>query len=121
MLLAILGTAGLSVFLHWGLGWEATVLAGVAAGVGAPRRGWFVGAAGGSLGWTVLVVYTAAVAAPSLRVLIDTLEALAGNIPGETVVGLTVLLGGVLGALGGGIGTLLRPWLAGPRPEAASP
>lgn len=106
--MAVIPVALLSILLHWGLGWEATVLAGIAGGAWSARGRWFVGAAGVALGWAAFVVYTAAAAPAAFRVLLDTVGALAGNIPGEAVVGLTVFLGGVLGGLGGGIGRLLH-------------
>lgn len=102
-------TALLSIGMHLALGWEWTVLAGMIGGGWASRRGWLVGGGGTALGWAVLVGYTAGVAPASLRILVDTLGALAGNIPGEAIVGLTVLLGALLGALGGHLGALLRP------------
>jgi hypothetical protein len=108
---ALLATAVLSVLLHWTLGWEATVLAGLLGGAWAERAHWLVGGAGVALGWASFVVYTAAVSPAALRVLLDTLSSLAGNIPGEALVGLTVLLGGVLGCLGGAVGRLLRVML----------
>lgn len=113
----ILVTAILSVVLHVSLGWEATVVAGAVGGIWAPRHGWFVGALGTALAWAGLVVYSSAVATPAVRVLLDTMGTLAGNIPGKALVGLTVFLGAVLGALGGAVGTVLRPLLFA---EAAS-
>lgn len=97
----------LSVLLHVGVGWEATVLAGVVGGAW-PRDRWLVGGAGVALAWGLLVLYTPVAAPAAFRVLLDTLGAFAGNIPGEIVVGLTVFLGGLLGALGAAIGRLGR-------------
>ena len=107
-------TTLLSIGLHLALGWEWTVLAGAVGGIWSPRylRGSFIGGAGTALGWAVLVIYTAAVTPSSLRLLVNTLGDLAGNIPGEVVVGSTVLLGGVLGGLGGAIGATLAPLFA---------
>ena len=100
----------LSLGAHLALGWEWTVLAGVVGGiVSRPSTGWLVGAGGTALGWASLVIYSAWMAPASLRILVDTLGSMAGNIPGAALVGMTVLLGGLLGALGGGIGTLLHP------------
>lgn len=113
--MSILLTALLSIGAHLALGWEWTVLAGIVGGLLVREPlGWLVGAFGTALGWALLVLYTAWVAPDALRILVDTFGALAGNIPGETLVGLTVLLGGLLGALGGGVGTLLRPMVDGP-------
>lgn len=104
----VLVSAILSILLHWLVGWEATVLAGLFAGFLSPHGHWFAGACAVALGSAVSVVYSAAIAPASFRVLLDTLGGLAGNIPGEAIVGLTVLLGGVLGALGGTVGHRLR-------------
>jgi hypothetical protein len=109
----VLVTALLSVALHLLVGWEWTVLAGVVVGVwsSSSLRAGAIGAGGAALGWAVFVIYTAAAAPASFRILLDTMGRLAGNIPGEAMVGMTVLLGGVLGALGAGIGGALRPLL----------
>jgi hypothetical protein len=115
----VLVVALLSVGVHLALGAEWTVLAGVVAGLWVrPSLGWLAGTVGTALGWAVLVLYTAAVAPACFRVLMDTIGTLAGNIPGEALVGLTVLLGGLLGALGGGIGSVLRPLVADRLPAA---
>jgi hypothetical protein len=107
--MALLLTALLSVGAHLALGWEWTVLAGVVGGMASrPTWGWLVGAGGTALGWAALVVYSAWIAPASFRVLLDTIASLAGNIPGEALVGMTVFLGGLLGALGGAIGALFR-------------
>lgn len=101
-------TVLLSITAHVLLGWEWTILAGVVGGaISRQHAGWFVGAGGVGLGWASLLIYTATAAPASLRILVDTLSSLAGNIPGAALVGLTVLLGSLLGALGGGIGSLL--------------
>lgn len=105
---SILLSGALSVLLHVTLGWESTLLAGIVGGFLSPRRYGLAGSAGVALGWTVLVGYTAAVAPASFRVFLGTMEAFVGTFPGEAVVGLTVFIGAVLGALGGGIGALLR-------------
>lgn len=99
---------GLILGLHVAFGWAWTVAGGVMVGLWHPRRGWVLGVGGGTLGWSTLVAYTAVTAPASLRVLLDTLGALGGNIPGEAVVGASVVLGGGLGALGGAIGTACR-------------
>lgn len=107
-LLVLLGTALLSTVLHWGLGWEATVLAGIVGGLWSGRGHWLVGASGVGLGWAGAVLYTGAVTPAAFRTLLDTLGTLGGNIPGEVLVGLTVFLGSVLGAFGGAIGGQIR-------------
>jgi putative Mn2+ efflux pump MntP len=86
----------------------ATPLAGGVAGAWSVRWHWWAGAAGVGLAWAAAAVYTAAVAPGSFRVLLDTLGALAGHVPGAVFVALPVLVGSLLGALGGGIGRQLR-------------
>lgn len=103
---------GLTVGLHVALGWAWTVAGGVLMGLWDPQHGWRLGMGGGVLGWGTLVGYTAMVAPASLQILLDTLGALGGNIPGEVVVGASVVLGGGLGALGGAIGTVCREFWA---------
>lgn len=110
---SILLSGILSVLLHVIVGWESTLLAGIVGGFLSPRWYGLSGSAGVALGWTVLVGYTAAVAPASFRVFLGTMEAFVGTFPGEGFVGLTVLIGGVIGALGGGIGALLRLTLDG--------
>ena len=110
----ILVTTLLAAGLPLLFGWEWTIVAGLVGGLWSPRlfSGSLAGGAGSALGWAALVIYTAAVAPSSVRLLVDTLGRLAGNIHGEVVVGATVLLGGVLGALGGAIGATLAPVFA---------
>lgn len=74
----------------------------------AVRRGWLVGAVGAATAWLILVVYSLSVSPASVRLLLETVGALGGNIPGEALVVGTIMLGGILGALGGSIGGLLR-------------
>lgn len=101
--------AVLALLIHLVLGWEWTILAGLAAGGLSPRYGWFVGAAGTALSWTGILIYTFAVAPASTRILLDTLSGFAGNIPGSALVALTVAFGALIGGLGGAIGMLLWP------------
>ncbi len=105
---ALLAAWGLTCGLHVALGWAWTVAGGVIVGLWQPRRGWLLGLGGAALGWATLIGYTALVAPGGLRLLLDTLGALVGNIPGEAVVGASVVLGGGLGALGGAIGSACR-------------
>lgn len=105
----ILGTAVFVLLVHLLLGWTWTVGAALAGGLLAPRHGWLVGAAGAALAWATLLIYTVTTAPAASRVLLDTVGALAGNIPGAAVVALTVMLGGLLGAVGGALGTVIRP------------
>ncbi|GIV59128.1 hypothetical protein GQ464_015365 [Rhodocaloribacter litoris] len=95
----------LSLVLHLTLGWAWTLLAGVVAGWWKGRGGWWAGAAGVGLGWLVLVAYNYAVAAAAIAEMTRVVGAILGNLPGFVVVGLTLLIGSALGALGGAAGT----------------
>jgi len=103
----LLASAAASVLLHVTLGWAWTVVAGVGAGVGRPQQGWGWGAGGVALGWGLLLGYTLFAAPESTRLLFDLIGSFQGNIPGEAVVGLSVITGAILGGLGGGLGSLV--------------
>lgn len=104
----ILLTLIIALILHLTLGWAWTSLAGVVGGFWAGRRGWLVGAAGVALDWAVLVAYNFVVAAGPVQRMTSTVGGLLGNLPGVTIVLLTVLVGAVLGALGGLVGAQAR-------------
>jgi hypothetical protein len=104
----LLATAAVTGLLHWGIGWVATPLAGVMTGLWTDRWHGLIGAAGVGGGWAGSVVYTAAVTPGAFRVLLDTLEGLAGPLPGEIFIALPVVLGSLLGGLGSGVGRCLR-------------
>jgi len=104
---ARVGAAGtaLAVVLHGVLGWAWTILAGVLAGAWYPSRGYLLGAGCVGGAWTLFVVYTALRAPEAFRTLIGLIGAFSGNMPGAAVVAGTVGLGGLIGALGGGLGS----------------
>ena len=95
----------LAFVLHLLLGWGWTLVAGIAGGVWAVRRGWLVGALGVGLDWLVWLFYDYLTAQAATAEMVRVLGATLGNLPGGAVVGLTLLLGLLLGALGGLIGT----------------
>jgi len=101
-------SAGLSVLLHLSLGWEWTVLAGLAGGLLGPQRGWMWGGSGVALGWALLIAGSYMHAPDSLGVLVDFFDHAGGNIPGIMVVGVPLLFGALLGFLGGAIGQTLH-------------
>lgn len=88
-----------------------TAVAGLAGGAWVVDRGWLVGGGAGLLSWSGWVVYTFVVAPAPTRELLRILGTLFGNIPGAAVVGATVLLGAVLGATGGWIGSETARWM----------
>ena len=98
-------TFALALVLHLLLGWGWTLAAGIAGGFWAVRRGWLVGALGVGLDWLVWLLYDYAVARAATSEMVRVLGGILGNLPGVAVVGFTLLLGLVLGALGGFVGT----------------
>lgn len=104
----ILGTVVLSIALHLLLGWGWTLLAGIAGGLWASRRGWFVGAVGVGLGWGALIGYNFIVALGPVTAMTTTMGGIIGNLPGLATVVFTLLIGILLGLLGGAIGGQIR-------------
>ena len=104
----LLATTILALVLHMLLGWAWTLLAGVVAGVWVGRRGWLVGGMGVGLSWLVLIVYNFIMASGPVGRMTETLGGILGNLPGFAVVGITLLIGVLLGTLGGGFGTQIR-------------
>ena len=95
----------LAFALHLLLGWGWTLAAGVAGGAWAVRRGWLVGALGVGLDWLAWLFYDYLTAQAATAEMVRVLGGILGNLPGGAVVGLTLLLGLVIGGLGGFIGT----------------
>lgn len=106
--LQIVMTALAAFVLHLVLGWAWTLLAGVGAGVWAGRRGWRVGGVAVGLEWLVLVGYNYVVAPAETGAMLETMGGIVGNMPGFAIVAISLLIGVLLGALGGLIGTQLR-------------
>ena len=100
----LLATAVLSLLLHLMLGWAWTAGAGIAGGAWAGRRGWLVGLAGVALGWGALIAWNLGVAPGP----VGTMAAIFGNLPGGAIVALPLVIGALLGALGGFVGSQLR-------------
>ena len=98
-------TFALAFALHLLLGWGWTLVAGIAGGFWAVRRGWLVGLLGVGLDWLAWLLYDYAVARAATSELVRILGGVLGNLPGGAVVGVTLLIGLVLGALGGFTGT----------------
>jgi hypothetical protein len=100
----------LALVIHLLLGWAWTILAGIVAGVWALRRGWLLGGAGVGLSWLVLIGYNFVVAPGPVGRMTDTMGGILGHLPGIAVVGLTLLMGVLLGTVGGGLGTQVSLW-----------
>jgi hypothetical protein len=103
-----LATAVFALALHLTLGWAWTLGAAIAGGAWAGRGGWRVGLFALLLEWGALVAYNFVVAPGPTSRMAATMGRLFGNIPGFLVVASTLLIGAVLGALGGAVGTRLR-------------
>jgi len=102
-LVAVLAMAG-----HLIAGWVWVIPAAMIGGAAVASRGWLVGMSGVGLSWTGLVIFNF-VAAPGPTVeMTRVMGALAGNLPGAAIVGLTLLSALTLGAAGGYFGASLR-------------
>ena len=111
-------TVALALVLHVVLGWKWTLLAGVAGGAWAGRRGWLVGALGVGLDFLVLVIYSFFAAPAETGTMVETVGGLFGGI-GPFLVVPTVLIGVLIGAVGGALGTAVRGLVGGARTPAA--
>lgn len=103
---------------HLLLGWIWVVPAAAAGTFGIRHLGWLVGGIGALAAWLALVVYNYMVAGNPVAVMLDTMGALLGNLPGLAIVCVTLLIGAVLGLLGGAIGERLGHVLRGGRAPA---
>ena len=104
----LVATAIFALVLHVLLGWAWTLGTGIFAGVWVGRRGWFVGGMGVGVSWLVLIVYNFFSASESVGRMTETLGGILGNLPGFAIVGITLLIGVVLGTVGGALGTQIR-------------
>lgn len=113
MLLSLAALSALA--LHILLGWQWSIVGGVAAGYGARRFAWAAGMIAVALSWMLLVVYNFAVAPAEMARFVKITSALFGNMPGPMLVLTTILIGALLGLLGGMIGGLARNLTRGPK------
>lgn len=102
----------LTVLLHVLLGWEWTILAGVAAGYVYDRRGWLLGALIVAADWLLLVLFNVLVDARAIGAMTAAVGSILGNMPSFAVVAMTLCIGFLLGLLGGAAGTQLRHLVA---------
>lgn len=98
----------LAVLLHVLLGWEWTIVAGVAAGYVYGKRGWLVGAAIVASDWLLLLVFNYFVDARAIGSMTAAMGSILGNMPSFAVVAITLLIGFLIGLVGGAAGTQLR-------------
>ncbi|HET6566811.1 MAG TPA: hypothetical protein VFG50_02530 [Rhodothermales bacterium] len=110
----------LAILLHVFFGWAWTVLAGVLAGMWIPRRGWLVGAAVVALDWLLLVIWNYVVAGHEVSRMLTAVGGIIGNLPGPVVVGVTLLVGALLGMFGGLIGSSITALARQSKTEAAA-
>lgn len=107
--------------LHLLLGWMWTPLAAVVAGLFQARWATLRGGLGVMLDWASMLLWSYAVAPRPTGEMIDVLGGILGNMPGAAIVGLTLTLAFMLGALGGLAGGLARKLGAGFGRESAVP
>lgn len=107
-----------AVLLHVILGWAWTMLAGVLAGMWVDRRGWLVGGSVVALDWLLLIGWNFVVAGHAVSRMLSTVGGIIGNMPGLAVVGVTLLIGAVVGTLGGVIGSGIAALTRGKKAEA---
>lgn len=93
---------------HILLGWQWSIVGGIAAGVAVRRLGPVVGMAAVGVSWLTLVLYNFATAPAETARFVQIAGELFGNMPTSMFVVMTILLGAVLGLLGGAIGSMLR-------------
>jgi len=118
MLLFLIALVALAI--HLLIGWPWTVLGGVLAGLVKGRWGWAYGGLGVALSWMGLVFWNYIVVPAETGKTYALLGDLLGNLSPTLVVGITLLLGAVLGMLGGLIGTQLRFLIRPPAPKTVS-
>ena len=118
----------LSLVLHVLLGWLWTPLAAFLVGLFRPRWATLRGGAGVALGWAAMLFWFYVTATQPTAAMLEVLGGLLGNLPGEAIVGLTLALAFLLGALGGLAGGLLRMltahlglWPVGPPRDRTPP
>ncbi|MEM6337451.1 MAG: hypothetical protein AAF752_12850, partial [Bacteroidota bacterium] len=90
------------------LGWPWVLLAGVLGGALKGRFGWVHGAVGVGLSWAALWMGRFVGNADYAGRMTELLGNVLGNLSPAAVVGFSVLIGLIIGALGGLIGTQLR-------------
>ncbi|MFC2085840.1 hypothetical protein ACFLRO_01365 [Bacteroidota bacterium] len=112
--------SALALALHVLLGWQWSIIGGVAAGLGTKRFGWAAGMISVSIAWLVLVAYNFSVAPAEMARFVAITSRLFGNLPGPLLVVMTISLGGLLGLLGGIIGGLIRSLVLSLRGRAPS-
>ncbi|MEM8487192.1 MAG: hypothetical protein AAF564_16685 [Bacteroidota bacterium] len=96
-----------ALLLHLFLGWEWTLLAGVLYGLMTQYNGWLWGGLSVAAGWGLLVLFNFVVASAPVGEMTHVTGQILGNLPGALVVVMTLLIGGLLGILGGLVGTQL--------------
>lgn len=97
-----------AVVLHVVLGWEWTLLAGVAAGWLFGRLGWLYGGLAVGSDWLLLVVFNYVANARAVGTMTNSVGSILGNMPSFAVVAITLFIGLLLGTVGGAAGTQLN-------------
>ena len=104
----VAATFGVALILHISAGWMWTPLAGIFGGIAGKKSGWRIGAYGLGASWSVLVLYNLITATSEVVEMGRVLGELFGGLPGLLIFIFTALIGLLLGAVSGKLGTSLR-------------
>ena len=104
----ILQSTAVGLVAHVLLGWQFTILGGVVAGFHSSPHHWLNGMLAGALAWMSLVAYNLSVARKPTEVMLTSMGAIFGGLPGWGLLILTICLGALLGAAGVWPGIVLR-------------
>ncbi len=111
MIRAVAIGAALSLAIHVILGWAWTLLAGLVAGFFAKRLHGLAGGLAVGLAWSMLIVYSFAVAGAPTGRMITVTGYIFGGLPSVLVLVATLLIGVILGTAGGLLSTpVLHFW-----------
>ena len=97
----------LSTVFHLTIGWMWSVIGAIVGGWVSDRRGWWIGGAGLAISWLALIILSLVQAPSQVAEMARVVAALLGEFPPFTTYLITVLIGGILGVLGGFVGSAM--------------
>lgn len=97
-----------AIALHFGAGWVFSFAGAAIAGLMAVERGWLAGLCSMVLSWGALMVWSISSASAESAIMMDTVAALMGGLPGFVTPVATLLMAGLPGAVLGWFGGGLR-------------
>lgn len=92
---------------HVFAGWEWSLLGAILAGFWVIKKGWLSGLLTLSLSWGLLIVLNLVVATQATQKYFEFAGSILGGLPSVVLPLATILVGGLLGALGGFVGSSL--------------